>query len=69
MSADPFFEHRSISLSRGINVEKRIRGQKKVVVCVPDGVASAKTDPLRDRPVLLLGLGQLSLCAVRLEAL
>lgn len=36
---------------------------------VPDRVASAKSDPLRDRAVLLLGLGQLLLGTERLVAL
>lgn len=36
---------------------------------VPDGVASAKANPLGDGPVLLLGLGQLDLGAERLVAL
>lgn len=36
---------------------------------VPDGVTSAETDPLWDRSVLLLGLGQLDLRAERLVAL
>ena len=36
---------------------------------VPDGVVGAQTDPLRDRAVLLLGLGQLLLGAERLVGL
>lgn len=36
---------------------------------VPDGVTGTETDPLRDRAVLLLGLGQLDLGAERLVAL
>lgn len=40
-----------------------------VWIYVPDGVASAEANPLRDRAVLLLGLGQLDLGAERLVAL
>lgn len=36
---------------------------------VPDGVTSSETDPLRDRSVLLLRLGELLLRAERLVAL
>jgi hypothetical protein len=36
---------------------------------VPDGVVGAQTNPLRDRTVLLLGLGQLLLGAERLVGL
>ena len=38
-------------------------------VDLPDGVAGPKANPLRDRAVLLLGLGQLLLRAERLVAL
>lgn len=36
---------------------------------VPDGVTSPETDPLRDRAVLLLRLGELLLRSERLVAL
>ncbi len=39
------------------------------VLSVPNSVAGAKTDPLRDGAVLLLGLGQLILGPERLVAL
>lgn len=38
-------------------------------VCVPDGVSSAKTDPLWDGSVLLLGSGELHFRAEGLVAL
>ena len=37
--------------------------------CAPNGIAGPKTNPLRDRSVLFLGLGQLLLGAERFLAL
>jgi len=57
------------SASRDVSVEEGLLGPRSVRARIPDGVASAQTNPLRDRAVLLLGLGKLLLGAERLEGL
>lgn len=47
----------------------RRSGEKGGGCIVPDGVVGSETDPLRDRAVLLLGLGQLDLGPETLVAL
>lgn len=55
--------------SSSLSIELGSSRRNRAIVIVPDGVTSPETDPLRDRAVLLLRLGELLLRTERLVAL